>query len=102
MNKKKDLSLDPVKTAVKYMAIAGALLIVIMYFSSCTDATRAKMGGYGDDFKVEMINCDGSVSRTWISSGKVLSEANSDGYFFNDKATDNLIEVTGRIIITRQ
>lgn len=100
--KKKDLSLEPVKTGIKYVAIAGALLIVIIYFSSCTDAKRAKIGGFGDEFRVEMINCDGSVARTWISSGKVLSEANSDGYYFNDKSTDNLIEVTGRLVITRQ
>jgi hypothetical protein len=79
----------------------GMVLVVIM-LSACTDAERAKIGGFGDEFKVEMINCDGTVARSWISSGKVLSEANSDGYYFNDKETGELIEVTGRLIITKQ
>lgn len=77
-------------------------IAIIMGSTSCTDASRAKIGGYGDEFKVEMINCDGTVTRTWISSGKVQSEQNSDGYYFNDKETGKLIEVTGRMIITKQ
>lgn len=78
------------------------LAVVLISATSCTDATRAKIGGYGDEFTVEMINCDGSVARTWVSSGKVQSEAESDGYYFNDKASGKLIEVTGRIVITKQ
>lgn len=77
-----------------------ALFIVLI--SSCTDATRAKIGGLGDEFKIEMLNCDGSVARSWVSSGKVLSEENTDGYYFKDKATGKLIEVTGRLVITKQ
>jgi hypothetical protein len=84
----------------KKVLVLGVLTTLI--FASCTDASRSKMGGYGDEFKVEVVNCDGSVTRSWISSGKVLSEANSDGYFFNEKSTGNLIEVTGNLIITRQ
>ena len=74
----------------------------MLILSACTDATRAKLGGYGDKFRVEMINCDGTVARTWISSGKVQSEKNSDGYYFNDDETGKLIEVTGRLVITKQ
>jgi hypothetical protein len=69
---------------------------------SCTDASMSKIGGYGDKFKVEMLNCDGTVAREWLSSGKVQSEENSDGYYFMDSKTGKLIEVTGRIIITKQ
>mgnify|MGYP006866081902 FL=1 len=90
----------------KQMMIKGLMvalfLAVVMGSTSCTDASRAKLGGYGDEFKVEMLNCDGTVARTWISSGKVKSEANSDGYYFNDKDTGKLIEVTGRLVITKQ
>ncbi|MEN7548086.1 hypothetical protein AAG747_09200 [Rapidithrix thailandica] len=78
------------------------LFSIVLGFISCTDASRARIGGFGDEFKVEMINCDGTVARTWISSGKVLSEQNSDGYFFKDKESGKLIEVTGRLIITKQ
>ena len=87
---------------LKVSTMVVLFIAIVMGSTSCTDATRAKIGGYGDEFKVEMINCDGTVAREWISSGKVQSEANSDGYYFNDKKTGKLIEVTGRMVITKQ
>lgn len=87
---------------LKTVLLLIAVVTLGSQISSCTDAKRAKLGGYGDEFKVEMINCDGSVARTWISSGKVSSEASSDGYYFNEKGTGKLIEVTGRMVITKQ
>lgn len=79
------------------------ILIIVVLFSitSCTDAQQAKLGGYGDRFKVEILNCDGSVTHSWISSGKVSNSESSDGYYFNDEKTGNLIEVSGSIIITK-
>ena len=82
--------------------ILFTIMIGLIALGSCTDAYRSKMGGYGDEFKVEILNCDGTVAREWISSGKVLSEEHSDGYYFKDKETGKLIEVTGRLIITKQ
>tara|TARA_R110002012_G_scaffold319158_1_gene538923 strand:- start:1188 stop:1466 length:279 start_codon:yes stop_codon:yes gene_type:complete len=87
---------------VRLSTMAALFIAIVMGSTSCTDANRAKWGGLGDKFKVEMINCDGTVARTWISSGKVLSEANSDGYYFEDEKTGKLIEVTGRLVITKQ
>ena len=77
------------------------LILALILFSSCTDASISKIGGYGDEFSVELINCDGSVTYKWISSGKVISENDSDGYYFKDKKTGKLIEVTGTLIITK-
>ena len=79
------------------------LLGLLMLFTllSCTDARRSKIGGYGDKFKIELVNCDGTVTHSWISSGKVLSEETSDGYFFNEDKTNTLIELTGNLIITK-
>lgn len=82
----------------KVLGILGLSLILV----SCTDAGMAKLGGYGDEFTIEVINCDGSVARTYTSTGKVRSEENSDGYYFLDKETGKLIEITGRIIITEK
>ena len=88
------------KRKLKTMAIL--FIAIVVGIVSCTDAQRSKIGGLGDEFKVEMINCNGTVARTWISSGKVSSETNSDGYYFKDKKTGKLIEVTGRLVITKQ
>lgn len=80
-----------------------SLVLALLFISlSCTDARRSKFGGFGDEFLIEVISCDGSVSRTYESTGKVLSERNSDGYYFEDKETGKLVEITGRIIITKK
>jgi len=74
----------------------------ILFFAfSCSDAQKAKRKGRGSEFRIEMLNCDGTVARSWISSGKVRSEQRSDGYYFMDKSTGLLVEVTGSIIITQ-
>ena len=74
----------------------------ILFFAfSCSDAQKAKRKGRGSEFRIEMLNCDGTVTRSWISTGKVRSEQKSDGYYFMDKATGLLVEVTGNIIITQ-
>lgn len=86
---------------LKVSTMVVLFIAIVMGSIFCTDATKAKFGGLGDEFKVEMINCDGTVARTWISTGKVSSEANSDGYYFMEKGTDKLIEVTGRVVITK-
>lgn len=85
----------------KMKTLAALLIMAILLLTSCTDAYRSKMGGYGDRFKVELINCDGSITHSWVSSGKVLSEEGSDGYYFNEEKTGKLIEVTGTMIITK-
>jgi hypothetical protein len=87
---------------LKASTMVVLFIAIVMGSASCADATRAKIGGYGDEFKVEMINCDGTVAREWISSGKLHRKANSDGYYFNEKKTGKLTEVTGRMVITKQ
>jgi hypothetical protein len=75
--------------------------IITLSACSCTDAGKAKITGYGGEFRVEMFS-GGQMVRSWISSGKVKSENGSDGYYFNDKATGKLIEVAGDVVITQQ
>lgn len=81
--------------------ITAILFISAILLTSCTDAQQSKIAGLGSKYKIELINCDGTVARTWISSGKVLTEQNSDGYYFNDSSTGQLVEVTGTLIITQ-
>lgn len=75
--------------------------LLLLILGGCTDAQRSKMSGFGDKFSVQLVNCDGTITHQWTSSGKVLSESNSDGYYFNDAKTGDLIEVTGSLIITQ-
>ena len=78
------------------------LLAFSLFFSfSCSDAKKAKLQGRGSEFNIEMLNCDGTVARSWISTGKVQSGVSTEGYYFIDKATGLLVEVTGSIIISQ-
>lgn len=77
------------------------IIVTILFIglNSCTDAEQAKITGYGKDYKIEMYS-GGKLVKTWYSSGKVLSEENSDGYYFEQKMTNKIVEVSGDVIIT--
>jgi len=77
------------------------ILMLSLTLINCTDSTQAKLGGYGDNFRVDVLNCDGTITHSWISTGKVQAEKNSDGYYFLDAKSRELIEISGNIIITR-
>lgn len=83
----------------KYLKVL-MFLFVGAICNACTDAKKARIGSYGNEFKIELINCDGSIAKTWLSSGKVDSKGN--GYYFKEKGTDKLIQLTGSLIITEQ
>jgi hypothetical protein len=76
------------------------LVILMITLVSCRDSGTAQLFALGDDCKVELINADGSVTHSWISSGKVATEEGSDGYYFMDKTTEKLVRITGNVIIT--
>lgn len=77
------------------------ILTICLFLVNCTDAKQAKLGSYNDNFKVELVNCDGTITHSWISTGKISNEENSDGYYFLDSKTGELIQVSGSIILTR-
>ena len=81
------------KTLISLVAIATLL-------SSCTDAELSKLGGYGDTFVIKVLGPDTLI--TYHSTGKVLSEKNSDGYYFTSKETGKLVEVSGNVIIEQE
>ena len=77
------------------------ILLTLFFIFSCSDAKKARMKGRKSEYKVEILNCDGTVTRSWVSTGKVRSERDSDGYYFMDKETGLLIEISGSIIISQ-
>lgn len=77
------------------------LLIVSFIFLaiSCTDAQRGKLGAIGDSGKVECYS-GGKLIYSGMSTGKISSEQNSDGYNFVDQKTRKFMEVSGNCVIT--
>lgn len=83
------------KKAMLVVAVGLAVL------TGCTDAGMAKVTNLGNSAYIECWSGDTKIYQG-ISTGKVKSEASSDGYFFKDRADGKLKEVSGNCVITYQ
>ena len=88
------------KTYVK-IGIVCALIIMVILFAiiGCTSAGVNKIKAYGEEHKVKQYSGGVKVGE-WTSTGYVRNEESSDGYFFTDKDTGDLVRVTGTLQIT--
>ena len=77
----------------------ASALLALCFFTGCTDAYISQVQSIGSPHRVELWS-GGQMVREWTSTGKVLSETNSDGYYFCDKETGKLVRVTGDLVIT--
>lgn len=80
---------------MKRLAMAFVLLASI----GCTDAWQSQISSYGSKHRIELWS-GGTKVQEWTSTGKVVSEENSDGYYFCDSETNKLVRVTGDLVIT--
>lgn len=82
--------------------IAGCLIVIAVCFvlslPSCTDAEWDRYAALGDEHHITLYS-GGIAVRSWTSTGKVKTEANSDGYYFRDKDTQRLVWVTSDLVI---
>jgi hypothetical protein len=78
---------------MKKISILLALLLV-----GCTDAQISNISALGKPHKVSMYN-GGKLVREWVSTGKVETLIDSDGWQFKDQATGKLVRVGGDVII---
>lgn len=69
--------------------------------TGCTDATMSHYGAYGSNHIV-MVWSGGKAVKTYVSSGQVKSENQSDGFFFKDKSTGKLVRVSGTLTIEQE
>jgi hypothetical protein len=83
-----------------YVVLLFTVLTIMATMVSCTDATMSKMGGYGDTFTIKVLGPDTMI--TYHSTGKVISEKESDGYYFTNRENGKLVEVSGNIIIEQE
>ena len=79
---------------MRYATLAMAIML-----TGCTDAFQAGVQSFGSKHRIELWS-GGQKVHEWTSTGKVLSEENSDGYYFCDKETNKLVRVTGDLVIT--
>jgi hypothetical protein len=87
-----------IKKIGEYMRKLFIILLIGMLIVSCTDATLASFGAYGESHHIRMFN-GGILVAEWYSTGKVATMDSSDGWEFMDKATGRLVRVGGDVII---
>lgn len=78
-------------------------LACLLILNACTDAECSKNTSFltGQDARVT-CHSGGKVIFDGCSTGKILSEHGSDGYYFRDRETQRLVEVTGECFIDYQ
>lgn len=74
---------------------AAFLLVFLM---ACTSAEVAKFQALGDPAHVVCYSGE-TVIYDGFSTGKVLSESSSDGYYFKDSKAGRAVEVSGNCVI---
>lgn len=88
--KKKSTPLRKVKNTVGILIISGLL--------SCTNASIAQFKALGSAGQIKCYS-GGKLIYDGESTGKIGSEQQSDGWYFEEKGTGNLIRVSGDCII---
>ena len=76
-----------------------ALILFCFLVIGCTSAQRSKYASLGQPHTVELYS-GGQMVRSWTSTGVVLNEPDSDGFFFTDSETDVLVRVSGDLVLT--
>lgn len=75
------------------------VLATVTLLVGCTDADFGKFAALGDSATVKCWS-GGILIFDGKSTGKVKSEASSDGYFFKDAKDNKFKEVSGNCVIT--
>lgn len=65
----------------------------------CSGAERAEYAAYGKAHRIDRWS-GGQIVKTWISTGVVHTEKDTDGYYFQDSTTRVLVRVSGELDIT--
>lgn len=73
-------------------------IVLALLLTGCSDANLGKMTAFG---KSRSIKCYSGSKLIYSghSTGKIKSEAQSDGYYFVEKGTGKLMEVSGNCVI---
>ena len=74
------------------------MTLIIFFLAGCTDAQIAQRRALGDAGHITCYS-GGQVIYDGDSTGKILTEEQSDGWFFMDAKTQGLVRVSGDCVI---
>jgi len=80
------------------MRLVRSVFVLSFFLLGC-DASIGKLTALGDSASVQCWS-GGKLIFDGRSTGKVLSEESSDGYFFKDESDGKFKEVSGNCVIT--
>jgi|694.fasta_scaffold00172_122 hypothetical protein len=74
------------------------IIIFTLMVSACTDANIGKFKSLGESGHVKCYSGD-TVIYDGDSTGKIMNSHESDGYYFIDKESNSMVEVSGNCVI---
>lgn len=82
------------------MKILITVILAMVALSGCSDAARSKLSNRltGEEARVQCYSGNLKIYDA-TSTGKILNEEGSDGYYFREKESGELVEVSGNCII---
>jgi hypothetical protein len=80
-----------------YLRIGGMMLLTAIVASACTDAQWSKLTKPGTPAQVKCYS-GGQIILDTKSTGAIINEQGSDGYYFRDAATGHLVETSGQCV----
>ena len=75
------------------------MLILVLTLFACQDSEIAEWKSLGDPGNITCYS-GGQVIYEGVSTGKIATEQDSDGWKFMDSKTDRLVRVSGECVIT--
>lgn len=73
--------------------------VFLFIIAACTDTQKASLSSYGSSGTLTLYSCDGKIIHQWVSSGRISTVEQSDGWEFRDSKTGKFIRVSGTVII---
>lgn len=77
------------------------LLASLFIFTGCMRAEMARTFAIGSDHKISVYSGD-TLVKEFHSVGKVLTEKDSDGWYFLNKEINKLTRVSGTVIVEQE
>ena len=87
-----------IKIIAGFGVTALIVAMVVAIVSLGTDGNMSKIKSYGDSRTIECYS-GGKLIYKGESTGKIQSERSSDGYYFREKSSNKLMEVSGNCVI---
>ena len=80
-----------------------SILILSMGVIGCTDAVQSNLTSLGSKFTITVYSVtDGSILKEYVSTGKVSTVTNSDGWEFRDSKDGKFVRISGGLIEVRE